>query len=100
MIDNLFAVCDLDRDGVVSKQEILSLAINNLRFYHQEQGDFRLSIDEVFAKLSDVVGHLDEELKQMVRDIDADKDGFITKAEVTKASLSGTVQKNVESVFI
>lgn len=100
MIDNLFAVCDLDRDGVVSKQEILSLAINNLRFYHQEQGGFRLSIDEVFAKLSDVVGHLDEELKQMVRDIDADKDGFITKAEVTKASLSGTVQKNVESVFI
>lgn len=99
MIDNLFAVCDLDRDGVVSKQEILNLAINNLRFYHNGQG-FRLSIDEVLAKLSDVVGEMDEELKQMVRNIDTDNDGFITKAEVTAASLSGTVLKNVESVFI
>lgn len=100
MIDNLFAVCDLDRDNVVTKDEILSLAVNNLRFYHAGQAPFRLTVEEALTMVADVVGDLDDQLKSKIRSIDADGDGFITRAEVTAASLSGAVQRNLESVFI
>jgi Ca2+-binding EF-hand superfamily protein len=102
LIDNLFAVCDVDKDGMVSKDEILLLAINNLRFYHAEQAPFRLSIDETIAKLRDVVGELDEDMLATVRAIDTDGDGFVSRDEVVAAAtkLGGVVQRNLSSVFI
>ena len=102
IIDNLFAICDLNGDGVLTKDEILHLAVERLRFKPHEGKPYdRLTVEEVHFLLRDIVGDLDS-MQPMLEALDENKDGYITREEINAVVLAagGTKSIQVNSVFV
>ena len=105
MLDNFFAVCDLDGNGVVTKDEILHLALQNLRFKtHRGRPFDRFTIEEVLLLLQEVVGETvySDNLSSIIRGLDKNGNGYITREEVGEAAhgIGGSVGNNIRSVFV
>lgn len=102
ILDNLFAICDVDGDGFLTKDEILNLAVERLRFKKVDGRPYdRLSVEEVMTLLRDVVGDLGS-IQPMLEALDKDGDGYITRGEINDMVLAaeGTIRREVKSVFV
>jgi hypothetical protein len=116
LVDNLFRVADANCDGLLSKSELVSLALNSLQSLkvqktgaqkRKQSDSFKMTLREAKESLRELLGpSLEDEpdlgermLREILENVDADHNGYITQTELDE-HLRKNARSNITKIKI